>query len=73
MNTTLAKNKTRTKVQESSAVNSAADVAGKGILSVMTGATVLIALWAAASMVTALVSAGPVGLIKSWFSAVVGM
>jgi hypothetical protein len=63
-------NKTNTRVQENV---QAIDVAGKATVALFGGASLLIGLWAVASFAAALISAGPIGLIKAYFSAVTGM
>ena len=61
-------NKTNTQVK----VN-ASETAERATIAILGGASVLIGLWAVACFAAALVSTGPVGLIKAYFSAVTGM
>ncbi len=70
MNTTMTKNTTKTRTSEIATSNAAVDAASKGVLAVMTGAAAFVGLWAAVSLVAAMVSAGPIEVIKGWFSAV---
>jgi len=63
-------NKTNTQVKENV---QAIDAAGKVTLALFGGTSLLIGLWAVACFAGALISAGPVGLIKAYFSAVTGM
>ena len=63
-------NKTKTQVKENV---QALDAAGKVGVALFGGASLLIGLWAVASFAAALVSTGPVGLIKAYFSAITGM
>ena len=67
---TTATNNTRTVTNAKANTSSSAD---RMTISMMGGASVLIGLWAVACMVSALVSTGPVGLVKGFFSAVTGM
>ena len=63
-------NKSRSQVGISENVG---DASARLTLSVIGGASLLIGLWAAACFLGALVSTGPVGLIKGYFAAVTGM
>jgi len=63
-------NKTNTRVK----VNvQALDTTAKVTLALFGGASLLIGLWAVACFAGALISAGPLGLVKAYFSAVTGM
>jgi chitinase len=63
-------NKTKTQVKENV---QALDVTGKVTVALFGGAAALIGLWAAACFVGAVLSSGPVGVIKGYFSAVTGL
>ena len=67
---TTATNNTRTATNAKTNTSSAAD---KMTISLMGGASLLIGLWAAACFIGAVVSNGPAGVIKGFFSAVTGM
>lgn len=67
--TTLTK--TQTKASEQTQVG--LDSVSKTSIGVMGGISALIGLWAAACFVGALISDGPLGLIKGWFAAITGM
>lgn len=63
-------NKTKTQVQ----VNAATlDTTGKVTVALFGGTAMLIGMWAAACFVGAILSAGPVGALKGYFSAVTGL
>ncbi|MBU0485778.1 MAG: hypothetical protein KKB30_14845 [Proteobacteria bacterium] len=68
MNSTLTQIKTGTSAVATT--ETGIDVAAKGTFAVVGGAAVIIGLWAAACFIAALVNAGPLGLVKSWFVAV---
>ncbi|MBU0676338.1 MAG: hypothetical protein KJ950_16990 [Proteobacteria bacterium] len=62
------------KIQTQVNVNDQAlDATGKATVALFGGASLLIGLWAVACFVGAVVSAGPVGVIKGYFSAVTGL
>ena len=61
-------NKTNTQVK----VN-VVETAERTTITLFGGASLLIGLWAVACFAGALVTSGPVGLIKAYFSAVTGM
>jgi chitinase len=63
-------NKTNTQVKENV---QALDAAGKVTVTLFGGASLLIGIWSVACMGAALLNAGPVGLIKAYFSAVTGI
>jgi len=63
-------NKTNTQVKENV---QALDAAGKATVTLFGGVSLLIGLWSVACFAGALLSAGPVGLIKAYFSAVTGI
>ena len=63
-------NKSRTQVKVN---DNALAVSSKATMAVIAGASLLIGLWAVACFVGALVSTGPFGLLKAYFSAVTGM
>ncbi|MBU0483218.1 MAG: hypothetical protein KKB30_01725 [Proteobacteria bacterium] len=69
---TTATNKTRTNVNAiaTSTTETGINVAAKGVFAVAGTASAIIGLWAAACFVGAIASVGPLGLIKSWFSAI---
>ena len=67
---TTATNKTRTATNAKANTSSSVD---KMTISLMGGASLLIGLWAAACFVGAVISNGPAGVIKGFFSAVTGM
>jgi len=62
-------NKTRVKVNDQAQV---LDATSKVTVALFGGAATLIGLWAVACFAGALMTAGPVGLIKGYFSAVSG-
>jgi hypothetical protein len=51
----------------------ALDASAKVTLALFGGTSLLIGLWAVACYAGALISAGPLGLVKAYFSAVTGM
>jgi hypothetical protein len=63
-------NKTNIQVKENV---QALDAAGKATVALFGGASLLVGIWSAACLGAALLSAGPVGLIRAYFSAVSGM
>ncbi len=63
-------NKTNTQVKENV---QALDAAGKVTLALFGGTSLLIGIWSVTCFAAALLNAGPVGLIKAYFSAVTGM
>ena len=67
---TTATNNTRTATNAKTNTSSAAD---KMTISLIGSASVLIGLWAAACFVGAVISNGPAGIIKGFFTAVTGM
>lgn len=67
--TTLTRAQTRTSTQAQTGLDSVS----KGSVAAMAGVSALIGLWAAACFVGAMVSSGPLSLVKGWFSAITGM
>ncbi len=67
---TTATNKTRTAASQKTNTSSAAD---KMTITIMGGASALIGLWAVACFVGAVISNGPAGVIKGFFTAATGM
>ena len=65
---TMTKNTTRT--TENTATEAGLDIIAKGTFGLIGGASAIIGVWAMASLIAAMVSVGPIGLIKSWFTAV---
>ena len=65
---TITKNQTQVKVNDQ-----ALDATGKLTVALFGGASALVGIWAAACFVGAILSAGPVGVIKGFFSAVTGL
>jgi len=63
-------NKSQTQVKVN---DQALDATGKVTVALFGGAATLIGLWAVACFVGAIVTAGPLGVIKGYFSAVTGM
>lgn len=63
-------NKSRTQVK---VADNALAVSSKATMAVIAGASLLFGLWAVACFAGALVSTGPLGLLKAYFSAVTGM
>lgn len=63
-------NKTKTQVKENV---QALDATSKLTVSLLGGAAALIGLWAAACFVGALLTSGPVGVLKGYFAAVTGL
>ena len=63
-------NRTITQVNEN--VNTM-DAASRVTISLIGGSAALIGLWSTACLVAALIGNGPLGLFKSYFSAVTGM
>ncbi len=49
------------------------DATSATVIITMAGAAGIIGLWALVSLAVAMVANGPLGLIRSWVSAVVGM
>ena len=67
------KNIAKTRTNTKASVDTQAEVSRGAIISINT-VGVVIGLWALASLVGGMVSAGgPVALVKAWFSAVTGM
>ncbi len=71
MNTTAMN--TRTKTNEAVSAQAGLDTVTKGSIAVMGGASALIGLWAVACIIVAAFAAGPLGLVKGWFTAVAGL
>ena len=67
---TTAINKTRTATNAKTNTSSSAD---RMTITMMGGASALIGIWAAACFVGAVISNGPAGIIKGFFTAVTGM
>jgi hypothetical protein len=65
---TITKNQTQVKANVQ-----VLDATGKLTVTLFGGASVLVGVWAAACFVGAIVSAGPVGVITGYFSAVTGL
>ncbi len=63
-------NKTRTQVKVN---DQALDATGKVTVALFGGAPMLIGLWAVACFAGALMTAGPVGLVQGFISAVTGL
>jgi hypothetical protein len=64
----INKSRTQVKVNEQ-----ALDATGKVTVALFGGASLVIGLWAVACFAGALLTAGPVGLIKGYFTAVTGL
>jgi hypothetical protein len=66
---------TKTKQQAGTRENTQAglDTLSIGSIAVMGGISALIGLWALASLVSAMVSSGPLALAMGWFQAVSGL
>ena len=62
-------NKSRTQVRVN---DQALDATGKGTVALFGGASMVIGLWAVACFAGALLTAGPVGLVQGFTSAVIG-
>lgn len=69
MTTTMTKNQTRTSVQSQTGLDS---ISQNSVVA-MAGVSALIGLWAAACFVGAMVSGGPLALVKGFVSAISGM
>ena len=63
-------NKTKTQVKVN---DQALDATGKVTVALFGGAAALIGLWAVACFAGAIMTAGPLGVLKGYFSAVTGM
>jgi len=63
-------NKTRTQVKVN---DQALDATGKVTVALFGGAAMVIGLWAVACFAGALLTAGPVGLVQGFISAVTGL
>jgi len=68
MSTTI---KTQSKAAESN--KTAVDSVSRSSIITMGVASGLVGLWAVACLISAMVDSGPIELIKSWFTAVMGM
>ena len=68
MTTTI---KTQSKTTEST--NTAVDSVSRSSIITMGVASGLVGLWAVACLISAMVDSGPIEMIRSWFSAVLGM
>jgi hypothetical protein len=66
--TAITKNQTQVKVNAQ-----ALDATAKATVALFGGASVLVGVWAAACFVGAILSAGPVGVLTGYFSAVTGL
>lgn len=64
----ITKNQTQVKVNAQ-----ALDATGKVTVALFGGASLLMGVWAAACFVGAILSAGPGGVLKGYFSAVTGL
>ncbi len=77
MNTEIAAAKTRTKEQagtnEHENIQAGIDSVSKGSLYAMGIVSGVIGLWAALYFLTAMMSDGPVNLLKNWISAITGI
>lgn len=74
MTTTMTKNKAKTKTQEAATTQSGIDSISKGSLAAMIGVSAFVGVWGTACFVSAFFSSSsPVALVKSWFSALIGM
>ena len=49
------------------------DTVTKASITIMGATSALIGLWAVGCIISAMISAGPIGLIMGWLSAVTGM
>lgn len=67
--TTLTRTQTRTRTQTQTGLDSIS----KGSVAAMGGVSALIGLWATACFVGAMVSGGPLSLIKGFVSAITGI
>ena len=66
--------KTRTKAGDKATSQTGLDAITRSSIIAMGGISAVIGLWALASLVSAMVSAGgPLGLLKGWFGAVTGL
>ena len=65
--------KTLTRIQTRTQTQAGLDSVSKGSVAAMGGISALIGLWAVACFAGAMVSSGPLGLVKGWVSAVTGM
>ncbi|NTV14751.1 MAG: hypothetical protein HGA96_12605 [Desulfobulbaceae bacterium] len=63
-------NKSQTQVKVN---DQALEATGKVTVALFGGAAALIGLWAVACFASAIMSAGPLGVLKGYFSAVTGM
>jgi hypothetical protein len=64
----ITKNQTRIKVNDQ-----ALNATDKVTVALFGGTSVLVGVWAAACFVGAILSAGPMGVLKGYFSAVTGL
>jgi len=71
--TATTQEKTKTKSTTKTSVDARAEVS-RGTMIAITAVGAVVGLWALASLVGGMISAGgPVALVKAWVSAVVGM
>lgn len=69
MNTDIAKTKTATIATAQVGV----DTVTKASITIMGATSALIGLWAVGCFISAMISAGPIGMARGWLSAVTGM
>ncbi|HIJ78790.1 MAG: hypothetical protein OEY01_06925 [Desulfobulbaceae bacterium] len=64
---------TKTTTKATATTQTGVNVIAKGSVAVIGGVSAIIGIWAVSCLISAAYVAGPIGLIKGWFTAVAGL